>query len=400
MKKESKILTAFIAVSMAVMTSCGSDNNSTASTGNETNPTNIPTQAQQESQAENNSIVISADLKQSEVKVGDIVVFGDYTWNVINETDDGYTLLCENCITQKAYDTDGHSRWSGSSLRAWLNNDFYNELSNEEKAMIKRTHISKTDNSANTLLSPNSDYDTWDFIFLLSHDEAEQVNENVRAEGSSWWLRTLKGSDAVEVVREDGSISSDLIEFGWGVRPALNLTRKSQQDQQEEILNNLMNSAEGDVVIFGAYTWTVTNQSEGGCTLLNENSVAWKAYNDNNEPITWAECTLRTWLNNYFYNEFSDAEKAMIKLTQNNNPNNRSETNGGVDTDDYIFLFSVDEATDVIERINVRGKGLLRSPGYESNQVMTWGNGISGMISVSVEQKNGVCPALNIKYST
>ena len=260
MKKESKVLTALIAVSMAIMTSCGSDNSSSESasttTGKKMNPANVATQAQSESQidtetmdyspAEQNSIVISDDLKQSEIKVGDIVVFGDYTWNVINETDDGYTLLCEKCITQNAYDTDGDNLWSKSSLREWLNNDFYNEFSDEEKAMIRRTYIDKTDKSPSTMLAPNTDFETWDFIFLLNREEAELLSEDVRTEGSWWWLRTFRDSYSVMGVMEDGSISSlgNLVEYSCGVRPALNLTRKKQQEQQEEISNSLRNSTE------------------------------------------------------------------------------------------------------------------------------------------------------------
>ena len=415
MKTVTKILTAFIAASMAIMTSCGGDNSSShpaiTSTGNKKNPatTYNTTQTQQGNQidtettanspAEKKSIIISDDLKQ--VRVGDIVAFGKYTWNVINKTDDGYTLLSEKCITKKAYATNGDTRWSGSSLRTWLNNEFYNEFSNEEKGMIKRTHISKTDNSTSTMLSPNTDYDTWDSIFLLNQDEAEQVSKDVRVEGSWWWLRTRNDSYMVKGVFEDGSISAgNLVEQSCGVRPALNLTQKNQQEQKDEISNNLKNANVGDAVIFGAYTWIVTNQSKNGCTLLNDNFVARKAYNDNNQPTTWAECTLRTWLNTYFYNEFSDAEKSLIALTHNKNPNNDFGTNGGVDTDDYIFLFSVDEAKNVINSIHVRGTGLLRSPGFESNEAMNWGNGLAGMQSVSVEKPMVVCPVLNIKYST
>ena len=62
--------------------------------------------------------------------------------------------------------------------------------------------------------------------------------------------------------------------------------------------------------------------------------------------ITWETCTLREWLNDDFYNSaFTDDEKAQILVSQVTTPKNeKTGKEGGNDTEDKIFLLSIDEA--------------------------------------------------------
>jgi len=54
---------------------------------------------------------------------------------------------------------------------------------------------------------------------------------------------------------------------------------------------------------------------------------------------------LRHYMNNEFYNTFSDADKSRILETKLSNMNNPwFGTNGGRDTEDKIFILSIDEA--------------------------------------------------------
>ena len=157
----------------------------------------------------------------------------------------------------------------------------------------------------------------------------------------------------------------------------------------------------GDIVTFGDYTWYVINKTDSGCTLLSEECVAEKAYNEKYESITWEECTLRTWLNNDFYNEFSDEEKALIEKTHNSNPDNSEyNTDGGSDTDDYVFLLSLDEAEKVDENIRATGSWWwLRSPGYDQYDAAEFDRyGSLGTYGEHVNNENGVRPALNLKF--
>ena len=69
-------------------------------------------------------------------------------------------------------------------------------------------------------------------------------------------------------------------------------------------------------------------------------------YNEERTDVTWETCTLRKWLNEDFYNTaFTDSEKNMI-ITQSikNTDNSKYNTEAGKNTEDKVFLLSIDEA--------------------------------------------------------
>ena len=163
-------------------------------------------------------------------------------------------------------------------------------------------------------------------------------------------------------------------------------------------------NALGDVVSFGSYNWYIIKKSDDGVTLLMQNNLMDKAYNDDWTETTWADCTLRTYLNGEFYNSFSADDKAKIVSTHNSNLDNPDySTSGGNDTDDYIYLLSIEEAN-ALDDINssIRANGSwwwLRSPGhlsdyaafvYEDGDVLTNGGNLS--------LNRGVRPALNLEF--
>ena len=155
----------------------------------------------------------------------------------------------------------------------------------------------------------------------------------------------------------------------------------------------------GDVVEFGGYNWYIIGKSEDGVTLLMQNNLMKKAYNDRHTDITWENCSLRSYLNGDFYNSFSADDKAKIAQTHNSNPKNGS-TSGGNETDDYIYLLSIGEANALSDTIRANGSDWwLRSPGRISSyaafvrdggNVFTTGGYVIGAL--------GVRPALNLKF--
>ena len=70
-------------------------------------------------------------------------------------------------------------------------------------------------------------------------------------------------------------------------------------------------------------------------------------YHEVLEEVTWETCTLRSWLNEEFYNTaFNSKEQKYIKETyvvNEDNPENGTE--GGNDTYDNVFLLSTGEVT-------------------------------------------------------
>ena len=112
----------------------------------------------------------------------------------------------------------------------------------------------------------------------------------------------------------------------------------------------------GNIVKFGNYfindnktkkpiEWRVLEASNNKALLITKDAIDYKPYNNNFVAITWEECSLRQWLNNEFINQaFSKEEQNEIILTNISNPNNpKYGTRGGNNTQDKIFLLSIDE---------------------------------------------------------
>ena len=91
--------------------------------------------------------------------------------------------------------------------------------------------------------------------------------------------------------------------------------------------------------------WQILSKDGDDLFLLADKALDCKLYNDEYTAVTWETCTLRTWLNNEFLNTaFSKAEQNGITTTTVVNADNPEyTTNGGNNTQDKIFLLSLDE---------------------------------------------------------
>ncbi len=176
---------------------------------------------------------------------GEIVDFGTYNgdtirWLVLENKDNKvflishYALFCQEFASSLENNT-----WELSSIRTWLNNDFFNTAFNaEEQALIQ-----------NTTLSTESENTTTDKVFLLSIDEAEKyfsspkerqcepipyritetgtrylIPPSNHSTDCKWWLRS-PGHDqsCTAYVYNTGSVRSygDSYYCNFLVRPAL-----------------------------------------------------------------------------------------------------------------------------------------------------------------------------------
>ena len=115
----------------------------------------------------------------------------------------------------------------------------------------------------------------------------------------------------------------------------------------------------GDTVSFGSYEqdnntengaeaieWIVLEAEGENVLLLSKYGLDAQAYNSSDEAVTWENSGLRQWLNDTFYKSaFSEAQREVIIPVINVNPDNeRWGTSGGNDTNDTVFLLSIEEA--------------------------------------------------------
>jgi len=187
-------------------------------------------------------------------KAGDVIVFGDFSWLVLDEQGGRLLVLCEKVIEQRPYNTKFIDvTWETSSLRQYLNGEFFEHFSAKEKARILETRIP---NNNNLWFNTKGGNNTTDRVFLLSlgevvkyfGDSGQLANQppdarRIKDEYNSarvatglddagvwWWLRSpgFYGLNAA-YVNNGGWIYLDgnnVNLYGGGVRPAMWLSAK------------------------------------------------------------------------------------------------------------------------------------------------------------------------------
>lgn len=96
----------------------------------------------------------------------------------------------------------------------------------------------------------------------------------------------------------------------------------------------------GDTFSFGSYggnhtVWQVLEVSDNKAMIITKYAIDVRDYNESGDDTTWADCSLRDWLNgSYLSTSFSERERAAIIKTML----------GDTGTEDYVFLLSPAEA--------------------------------------------------------
>ncbi len=157
------------------------------------------------------------------VKTGDVLSFGPYEWRVLDTDGSKALLITEHAVAEMAYHWyDRAAAWAECRLREWLNGEFLNEFTEEERNRILTVSIPfllETDRGEAFGNPP-----TQDRVFLLSEEEVEAYFRDKadrrctrigRTEFTDWLLRSARGQG----VRSDGFI--DPYTLSGGVRPAV-----------------------------------------------------------------------------------------------------------------------------------------------------------------------------------
>ena len=343
-------------------------------------------------------------LTMDDVEVGDYVTFGTYPqtregtdatpieWQILHKEGSLLFVVSRYALDvqtfAESYETDG---WAESSIRSWLNNEFYNRaFTDQDKKGI--VHIAVfADGNPYADIDPGED--TTDYVFLLSIREAEnyfetdedrecQLTEYAFAQGGTeyygntcWWLRTPVEYADAGMVDTLGEICYDgLYEStdGFAVRPALYVQVTSvelAEEEAEEETESGVNVEIGDSIVFGRYPqtaegtdetpieWDVLDVQGNQVLLISSYGLDARVFNDeeaddfdiameeDDEGVTWENCSLRSWLNGEFYDTaFTEEERAKIVPTQVIAYGNAAyATEPGGDTTDNVFLLSIHE---------------------------------------------------------
>ena len=155
-----------------------------------------------------------------------------------------------------------------------------------------------------------------------------------------------KDDDAIRLFSEAGSYSD--------------AAQRKQQIENKAKVEKMTKKAVfsvGNTVIFGQYEqdnntrngkepieWIIIDQKGSNVLLVSKYALDVQKYNNSKKDVTWATCSLRSWLNNSFISAaFSGEEKDAIVLTDvSNQPSDGKPEYSlyGSNTQDRVFLLS------------------------------------------------------------
>ena len=319
------------------------------------------------------------------------------TWRVLDPSA-GF-VMCENVIDSQAYQntilkigeeyyktgssTVYANNYKESSIRAWLNDHFYNTaFTNAQKAVIKSTTI---DNSALTDYSKYNSASTTDKIFLLSNSDARNsdygFSSNTRkAKGTDyakcqglepasssgycvWVLRTAGcGSQyAAYATPTAMTLDADVNKTSYGIRPACQLSDLTSNTT----VNPGLYSAGNKVVEI-----TVSaNPAEGG-TVSGGGTYAY------DKPVTVtatpnAGYVFEGWYGTYKKNNGETVTEQMstnANLSYTFNPTRDIQMTAQFKKNTYIVVLY---ATELMRQITNKGGTVTGSGTYEQGKQVT-----------------------------
>ncbi|MCR4621019.1 MAG: DUF6273 domain-containing protein [Clostridiales bacterium] len=371
---------------------------------------------------------------QTGLEVGDTVCFGHYEqdndlntrtepieWIVLAACEESEYLLVSRYVldAEKYNDTSGEVTWEQSTLRKWLNGEFYDwAFSDDEKALLVDARVT-ADRNPQFDTDPGNDTD--DKVFLLSAEEAGKYfaddaarmcapTEYAKAVGGhitgsykvdgrntcGWWLRTSgKSAKTAAVVMGNGEVYTEgapVISPVVCVRPAVRIRIEGETGLALRVASPSSAPAykAGDKLYLGTYEqddetdngpepieWIVLDRNDKGeYLLITRYGLDAVAFNETDTDVNWEHSSLRQWLNTVFFNAaFSPAEQELIaaaRLKPGRNP--KFGTNPGAATDDRVFLLNLEEAEKYFRRdtdrrcaatLYAREKGAWLGSGYK-----------------------------------
>lgn len=208
----------------------------------------------------------------------------------------------------------------------------------------------------------------------------------------------------------------------------------------------LKNIEAGDYLRFGTYEqdnntansvetieWLVLERDGNDLVLISKYILEATYYHGSKVNTTWAESDMRAYLNNWFYiTAFDEMQRQIILKSTLTTPDSTNGVDGGPDTEDKVYLLSIEEAAQYFTSDEERmaaytplviaiepslewtsktcqwGKTcgwFLRSPGYSQENRTDYASGVGSDGSMSELQTDcrdiyGVRPVIRIDLQT
>lgn len=154
------------------------------------------------------------------LKVGDYFEVAGTKWRILDIKPCGYVCLSDALEERKIFDSET-SNWKLSSLREYLNNDFYKKIADE----IMEKNILPFGRDLLSLDGQTEYGNCTDYVSLLSIDDYRLYRKLIPNNEQWWWLLTpwstpCNGYETqVSVVSPSGYICNYYCDSSVGVRP-------------------------------------------------------------------------------------------------------------------------------------------------------------------------------------
>lgn len=163
----------------------------------------------------------------------DTVTYGPYTWIVLEENEKELLLLnTHSDFHDEFVGVPYHNKkeavtWETSALRKWLNGEFLENFSEEERNRILETEVKNTDNP---VYGTDAGADTRDRVYLLSMEEAQEHMDIIETMSLSWLLRTPGSAQkSVAYITPDHIIADYGCPVEWDqydIRPVIRISKE------------------------------------------------------------------------------------------------------------------------------------------------------------------------------
>lgn len=153
------------------------------------------------------------------LKIGDEFKIADVNWKILDIADAGYMCIGDS-IGDRIFDGNSNN-WKKSSLRTYLNSEFYEKISKE----IGKDNIVSFKRNLLSLDGQTEYGESDDFVSLLTVDEYRKYRNHIPNTDDWWWLITPWSTSCNDcktyptVVSSSGFFNRNGCNFIGGVRP-------------------------------------------------------------------------------------------------------------------------------------------------------------------------------------
>lgn len=153
------------------------------------------------------------------LKIGDTFELAELTWKILDRTDKGIVCLAERI--KDSFNFGLNNDWKESSLRKYLNKDFYENLVDE----IGEDHVVTFERDLISLDGQKEYGKCEDKVSIISLDEYRKYRELIPNAEYWWWTLTPDSTKCngdtswIRIVSPSGYINGNYYDDYCGVRP-------------------------------------------------------------------------------------------------------------------------------------------------------------------------------------